>query len=373
MDDAQVHDTDAPEQPCGRTPEGSVASSRNSIVDGLRSLTQFPAKMQERIDDREKELIAELKPKTSLERRLILEMARAEVQKDTAFELLHDAERLKNDVDETWSEDQQRQVNNMAARLARDPQRVADRLQETKQGVEWMLEMWRGLAASAAANGGLTEPQRELALDLKGVSLLLRDNTRIVPAAGDKDGILKLIDSEVKHLEERLQLVLNKRDTAARGKTREGLLPATDAATKKYKSDEARAHKRHVWAFESFKWVRMGMPASAIIDPATGKPLQDGDEGATPKPPPPGTSAAESPAPTPDANPTPTSAAAAIAVSGSDLQDSMGGRNDALNLPIEGLSLEDRALVALGAEAVRQRLAAAILRRAGNGPPPTAG
>jgi hypothetical protein len=259
--------------------------------------------MQQRIDARFAELCSEWQPQSSLERTLLLEMARAEVQKDVAHRLLYDSERITVAVEETWDEDQRRHTNNLAARLPRDPQRVAELLLQTKHGTEWALTMWRGLEASARENHGLTDAQRQLVCDLKGVSPLLRDNTDTVPAAGDEAGLRALIAREVKALETRLVLVLNGRDNVARAKAGLGLLPPPDAATRKYKSDEARAHKRYVWAFESFKWVRLGMPASALIHPLTGKPLQDAapeTDKAPERPPASGGAAAAAAPPAPD-------------------------------------------------------------------------
>jgi hypothetical protein len=204
MSEAVIHETETAPPTQGRTPEGSAQSCRNAIRDGCRSITEFPIDMQQRIDVRYAERCAELEPKTSLERELILEMARAEIQKDVAHRLLHDRERIRQAVEETWDEDQRRHTNNLAARLPRDPQRVAELLLQTKHGAEWALTQWRGLAASARQNHGLTEPQRQLVLDLKGVSPLLRDNTDTVPAASDEAGLLALIAREVKALERRL-------------------------------------------------------------------------------------------------------------------------------------------------------------------------
>jgi hypothetical protein len=297
MNEAAIHETEM-SQPSGkRTREGAAQSCRNAIRDGCRSVSEFPIDMQQRIDARYAELCAEHQPKTSLERTLITEMARAEIQKDVAHRLLFDSERISVAVEETWDEDQRRHTNNLAARLPRDPQRVAELLLQSKHGAQWALTMWRGLEASARANHGLTEAQRQLVFDLKGVSPLLRDNTDTVPAASDEAGLRALIAREVKALETRLVLVLEGRDKVARAKAGLGLLPPPDAATRKYKSDEARAHKRYVWAFESFKWVRMGMPASALIHPLTGKPLQDAASEKAPEPPPAGAEATRRPPP----------------------------------------------------------------------------
>jgi hypothetical protein len=163
-----------------------------------------------------------MEPKSTLERALITEMARGQVQEDVAHTLRYDSERVREAVEDTWDEDQRRHTNNLAARLARDPQRVADRLLESKHGAEWVLKQWRGLAASAAENHGFTDAQRQLALDLKGVSPHLRDNPAEVPAAGDKEGLLALCAREIQQLETLLVLTLEGRDQRARAKAKHG-------------------------------------------------------------------------------------------------------------------------------------------------------
>jgi hypothetical protein len=350
MNDAAIDETEAPHQSFG----GAANSRRNAIRDGCRSVSEFPVEMQKRIDQREPELCAELKPKSILERELIKEMARAAIQEDVAHALLYDAERVERAVDENWDEDQRRHTGNLAARLPRDPQRVAGRLLETKQGVEWALEQWRGLAASAAENNGLTEPQRQLCLDLKGVSPLLRDNTAVVPAAGDKEGLLAVCAREMKHLETRLVSVLEGRDERARVKARRGQMPPPDAATRKYKSDEARAHKRWVWAFESFKWVRMGMPADTLIHPMTGRPLKDmvADAGGAPESPHAGTAAPQP-------------------VAGPDPDDREAGPDNNPNPPPEGISPEDQEMMLLVGATLRSMHRDGVLKSPGSAPPPT--
>jgi hypothetical protein len=355
MNVATMHETDAPQPSRERTLEGFAQSCRNAIRDGCRSISEFPIDMQQRIDARFAELCADWQPKSSLERTLLLEMARAEIQKDVAHRLLHDSERIYVAVEETWDEDQGRHTNNLAARLPRDPQRVAELLLQTKHGAEWALTQWRGLEASARENHGLTEAQRQLVFDLKGVSPLLRDNKDTVPGASDEAGLLALIAREVKALETRLVLVLNGRDKVARAKAGLGLLPPPDAATRKYKSDEARAHKRYVWAFESFKWVRLGMPASALIHPLTGKPLQDVGTEKAPDPPP----------------AAPAAAAVAQPASGCESdQPPVAPDNRPIPLP-DNASDEDKEMLLVVSATLRSMLQGGLVQPPTLAPPPT--
>jgi hypothetical protein len=367
MNDAQNHETDAAERTGCRTSEGSANSRRNAVRDGCRSISEFPVEMQKRIDAREAELCAEHQPKSRLERTLLKEMARGEIQEDVAERLLYDEERVQQAVEETWDEDQRRAANNLGARLPRDPMRVADRLLETKHGAEWLLEQWCGLAASVAENHGVTDAQRQLMFDLKGVSPLARDNTRIVPAAGDKNRLVALCAGEIQRLERRLALELEGRDKRAQAKAKHGIVQPPDAATRKYQSDKARAHKRYVWAFENFKGVRMGMLSGTLINPLTGKPLVD-PEAEAGEPPPAATGGAPEP-PRADAGATaapasaaPTSAAGPPPMAPLDPQELKRRLGD-LPIPLPpGLSREDQEMLLLCGGTLRSLFRAGILK-----------
>jgi hypothetical protein len=195
-----------------------------------------------------------------------------------------------------------------------------------------------------------------LALDLKGVALVLRDNTAVVPAAGDTERLLALIESEVNYLEARLELVLEGRDQRARRHARLGVLPTPDAATRKYNSDEARAHKRFVWAFESFKSVRMGLPPATLINPATGRPVVDVEAVA------PGSAGATtSPGPGPAGAPEP--------AQGRDPEPRQAGPVAAPTLtppPIpEGISLEDHEMMMVVGATLRSMAKQGLLKPPG--------
>src|SRR4029077_2858160 len=96
-----------------------------------------------------------------------------------------------------------RQADELAARLAKEPQSVARRLEATKQGAELMLNLWSGLAASLDRHRVWTDAQRSLALDLLGVRLEFRDAvTPVDPIAGDVLEVRRgVIASEVARLE----------------------------------------------------------------------------------------------------------------------------------------------------------------------------
>jgi hypothetical protein len=199
-------------------------------------------------------------------------------------------------------------------------------------------------------------------LDLKGVSPLLRDNTATVPAASNTEALLALCAREVKQLETRLVLILEGRDKVARGKTRLGLLPPVDAATRKYKSDEARAHKRFVWAFENFKLGRMGLPPATLIDPATGRPLPEAEADAAASG---GSGATTTPGPAPARAPEP--------AQGRDPEPQKAWPFDEPILtppPIpEGISPEDYEMMMVVGATLRGMAKQGLLKHPGSAPP----
>jgi hypothetical protein len=259
----------------GRTAEGSRASRRNSLGDGGRSRIVFPVDIQERIDIREEELTADHEPTNAMERMLISEMARSGVQVDVNHaRVVAHGKLMQETVDDWWEDDRCQAADNLAARLAKDPGRVAKRLEASLHGALWCLEQWRGVGASAAANGGLSAPQRQLVFDLMGISPLSRDHAERVPAADDKEALIALVAREVQRLERRIELVLKPRDKMARTKVRDGLKEPQDPESRNHRSNESRAHKRLRWAMDTFTALRRGVSPATIIDPETGQPLQ---------------------------------------------------------------------------------------------------
>jgi hypothetical protein len=258
--------------------------------------------MQALIDIRLAELTAELFPKTALERMVLREMARSGVQTEVSHQrLLASIKRMRETVDEWWDDDRRQAVDRLAARLERDPGRIRNQLENSLHGALWCLEQWRGLGASAAHNGSLTEAQRALCCDLMGVGPLVRDNPATVPACDNQPAILELVARQVQRLESRIERVLKERDRTARSKVRDGQSDPQDAESRRHRSNESRAQKRMAWAIDTFQALRRGVSPATIIDPATKQPLQ-ADAAVAPSTP-------SAPAPTPEPAPAPSAAA----------------------------------------------------------------
>src|SRR5207248_4167318 len=136
-----------------RTPEGVDASKRNALKYGLMAKEIFPAELQALIDGRTAGFTAQFQPTTPYEDFLIVEMGRAAGKLDRCDQLMHvDLQRCHDRACFFWDSDRRNYIEDLGARLARDPRRIAAVLEQTKQGVAWILDNWMGLSDALTTN-----------------------------------------------------------------------------------------------------------------------------------------------------------------------------------------------------------------------------
>jgi hypothetical protein len=344
----------------GRTPEGAAASCRNAIRDGLRSRTEFPPAMADRIAERKSELDGELKPRTALERVFVTEIARTSVQLDEAEELIaEETVQVRETFEETWDDDRTLEINKKADKIGADPYKVQKALLQTKHGVEWLLYRWRLLDDMIVCKSGLNETQRRLCFDLLGVPLDLRDGTATVPAADDAPALRALVAREVRRLEVRLKGELEHRDLVARRKVKLGVKTPPDANLRRLKSDRSRAYKRMTWAYGMLEKLRAGLLTGPIIDPETKRPMAGTEGTEAPAAGAPGAATVSRPTAPPqstsDLGPT------------ADRPEKLPPE-DPIPLP-DNLCLEDEEALAIMGVTLRSLFRQGLLRPPGGGPP----
>jgi hypothetical protein len=324
------------------------------LRDGCRARVVFPAEMRARIDERAARLNEKLAPDSELESMIVHEIARAGVQMDVSQEqLIEDEIRVSEKTDSDWHEERTREAGRLGARLAADPSQVKDQLEASLHGVNWLLDRWRSLSDEAIEMGGLDDPQRQLAFDLLGVPVTLRRGTSKVPAGDNVAGLKALCAREIKRLETRLVLELEGRDMRARAKAGLGLpMAASDTITRRIKSNFSRAHKRLVWAVDTFNRLRMGVAPETIIDPETRQPLRAG--ATAQEQPQPAQAQASAPAPPPAAEPDPPTAPP---------------QDGSIPLP-DGVADEDKEMLLLVGATLRSMARQGLLKPPGGGPPP---
>ena len=191
-----------------KSPPGKRVSSRNAVTHGLSGSATAALMASEEgrdlLEARKAQWRPEFDPRGEVEESLFERVVAESIRVDRcgdAYSALCRAHGRR--ASSEWDADRRRQADELAARLAREPHAVARRLEATRQGVELMLDLWRGLAASLERHATWTDAQRSLALDLLGVRPEFRDaETPVDPAGGDALEIRRgVIAAEIARLE----------------------------------------------------------------------------------------------------------------------------------------------------------------------------
>ncbi|MEA2502149.1 MAG: hypothetical protein QOD01_2260, partial [Actinomycetota bacterium] len=146
---------------------------------------------------------------------LVGQMALASARLDRCAELaIADLRRTVDRALLCWEEDRRKAVEDLGARLPRDPARVAQALGGSRQGADWLIERWEGLGEALGTNGGWDEAQRRLGFDLLGVAPELRNGSTRVPPEADAAALAALVEREAARLRGRRERSLDALDEA---------------------------------------------------------------------------------------------------------------------------------------------------------------
>src|SRR5258707_95790 len=122
-----------------RTPEGKEQSKRNALKHGLRAKVLLPDDLAAAVADRKTQLNGEFEPRSPYEEWLIDQMATATAQLDRCAELaIVDLGRCSERAVCCWEEDRRQGVEDLGARLPKDPARVKRALARSRQGADWL-------------------------------------------------------------------------------------------------------------------------------------------------------------------------------------------------------------------------------------------
>jgi hypothetical protein len=158
------------------TDGGKSISKRNSLKHGLAAVgAVLPEEMEAEVRKRVEDWRPEIGPAGPYDEWMLRVAVVASVQADHAVS--HEIN-LRNHLSQRarcrWDEDRHAKAEETAAGLSKDPARVVSRLEGTKQGCEWLIGRWQGLALALEVEGTWTEAQTALALDLLGTPHVLR-------------------------------------------------------------------------------------------------------------------------------------------------------------------------------------------------------
>jgi len=227
-------------------PAGGVSAGR-------RFLEAWSAK----VDEWTRRLEPWLQPRSELDRILIEQIARAMTALERHHSLLRIASGWAMEQAATWwDQGKQSQSAEVGARLAQDPERVVQTLEQTRHGTEYLLALWRMVADSIAKNGGLDEAQRWYVHDLLGVPRARRDGTTAVPAGNDQRGLLDLVNYQIGRLQARQEEYLNEFDRTQRELALQLVALVVDSTTREIQSGIASEMKRLRRALEQLEHFR---------------------------------------------------------------------------------------------------------------------
>src|SRR5262249_2391702 len=161
---------------------GKMNSRANRLGVGLRSKVVFTVDMAAAILDRAAAITAQLQPRSTLERICIVDMSVAKAKEDIGNELLgKDVDRRIDRSLDQWDDERRAAALDLATRLDRDPVRTKHGLGRTKQGVQVIVEMWKGLAYVVESGHDWDDAQYLLACNLMGIRPELRAINELIP------------------------------------------------------------------------------------------------------------------------------------------------------------------------------------------------
>ena len=225
-----------------RTPEGKEQSRRNALKRGLRSKIVFPDDLNVLVEQRIKDFFADFDPKSTYEEMLVRDMAVSSARFERCASLsIADLIRTADRASYCWEHDRRMSVEVYAARISKDPQRIARGLRGSCQGSDWLIERWEILGTIALETGRWDDDQRRLAFDMLGVPRELRTVSNKVPGGDDVAGLIALVETQITKLRDEQEAVLDDLNDAEQAMSMSGMPLQEDAATARLRKEESRA------------------------------------------------------------------------------------------------------------------------------------
>ena len=287
-----------------RTQEGRDQSRCNALKHGMRAKLLLPDDLAAAVALRRDQLAAEFGPSTAYEDWLVGEMALASARLDRCAEMaLVDLQRGIDRALLCWDMDRRKLVEDLGARLPKDPSRVSRALERCRQGADWLIERWEALGEIVATKGGWEEAQRRLAFDLLGVPADSATAARRVPAADDAEGLSALVAEQIERLRADQEESLDRLDESERLMAAAGMPLDEDAATRRLRRHESSCRRAMYWARAELIRAREGAPLASAMppEPPCLPPSTERSCSVQPKPPCPPALAWPTPLPTPAA------------------------------------------------------------------------
>jgi hypothetical protein len=264
---------------------GKQKSRSNSLKHGLCADVvgvEDPEAVRERAEAVAGELAADLIPGDWL----VNQVASLGLRVEHAQSLLEAArERMALRAGLAWEIDRKFEATLLGGEIHKRPDQTVERLRQTPQGCEWLMSRWAMLAHAAESNGGWTDEQSSLALDLLGTPREFREGAepgtqigldgRSIGPVADRAAVAR---REIDELNERLGQLLEL-DAVDRKLAESGL--ADGAELRRLRRYEKELHRRLQWTLELLQGVpRPQQPSPTDPGPET-EPKADAPPEAT--------------------------------------------------------------------------------------------
>jgi hypothetical protein len=260
------------------TLEGKQKVARNALRHGLAGQGMLLSHEDERLAaDRLAGLTAEFDPRTPNESELVRKMAFSSVRAEIARGLqICRRRQVEESVESNWGEYEREDALELAAKLPKDPQRIALKLQQSFAGAQWMLEQWSLLAKKLELGEDWNDEQLSIALDLMGYPRTFRDLIlfKIVDSdpATQRKLRLDFARAEITRLNLRMADDLSFRSGQLRHDMLNGFQPGNDRQLNLYRRYEREADRQYAWALRELKQGRKPDAESKPKPKAESKP-----------------------------------------------------------------------------------------------------
>ena len=160
------------------TVEGKRASRANSLKHGLCSSVVVPEDLQQ-VKIRSYQWHYTLKPQNECHAWLVDQVAIYSLRIDRLERMerrFRDRHALRAELN--WDDDRLLEAEKLGSLIRRDPSAVVRELRQSPQGCQWLMGRWAMLAHIADLNQSWTADQSQLAFDLLGTPLVMREGVK---------------------------------------------------------------------------------------------------------------------------------------------------------------------------------------------------
>lgn len=263
-----------------RTDDGKDRSKRNSTRHGLTGKGDvLTPEIQDEADAMIARLNVKYQPQDETDHQLIRDAA---VGYARQYEAIHQQTLLLTSRSQealyNWGSKIECDVEEIAARLKKNPGLTVAQLRRTDNGARWLIEQWKHLYKSLTREGDWTPREQELAQDLAGLLPSLRDRDPLNAQRGTLEQRKTLVRKKVRELRGLIgggRELLGQLDRAM---VIEGFIPAAGTEYRRLKRYEREARNfsdRAILALEARRLARQedqekakdGNAAGTIADP----------------------------------------------------------------------------------------------------------